>query len=151
MQYSKYYKTFNQVLHVRTIKDEYLIAMKLISFRSYKHDWSDVISILKENPSITFKTIKQAFIHLYGSLDKMSDDALDFITSELENPSDISELEKIEEESKTLLQNFDKEYSDVLDENNVSCILQNLKNRNKSANKNDNKDTKKMDLFGTLH
>lgn len=125
--------------------------MKLISFRSYKHDWSDVIGILKENPTITFKTIKQAFINLYGSLDKMSDDALDFITSALENPSDISELEKIEEENKSLLQNFEEEYSDVLNENNVNCVLQNLKNRSKAVNKSDNNSTKKMDLFGTLH
>lgn len=151
VQYSKYYKTFNQVLQVRTIKDEYLVAMKLISFRSYKHDWSDIIGILKENPAITFKMIKQAFINLYGSLDKMSDDALDFITSELENPSDISELEKIEEENKNLLQNFEKEYSDVLNENNVSYVLQNLKDRSKSSNNGSNKGTKKMDLFGTLH
>ena len=105
----------------------------------------------KENPAITFKMIKQAFINLYGSLDKMSDDALDFITSELENPSDISELEKIEEENKNLLQNFEKEYSDVLNENNVSYVLQNLKDRSKSANSGSNKGTKKMDLFGTLH
>lgn len=47
LQYSKYYKTFSQVLQVRTIKDEYLIAMKLMAFRSYKHDFSDIVGILK--------------------------------------------------------------------------------------------------------
>ena len=61
------------------------------------------------------------------------------------------DVEKIEEENKNLLQNFEKEYSDVLNENNVSYVLQNLKDRSKSANNGSNKGTKKMDLFGTLH
>ena len=138
VQYSKYYKTFNQVLRVRTVKDEYLIAMKLISFRSYKHDWSDIIGILKENP-----TIKKAFINLYGSLDKMSDDALNFISMELENPSNISELKEIEEENKALLQDFEKDYVNVLNENNVCDVLQSLKNKHKSTEEDSHNGTKK--------
>ena len=41
-----YYKTWSNVLTVRTVAAEYLIAMKLCSGRQYKSDLSDVIGIL---------------------------------------------------------------------------------------------------------
>lgn len=41
--YSKYYKTFSNVLTVRTVTAEYLVAMKLKSGRKYKNDLSDVV------------------------------------------------------------------------------------------------------------
>ena len=47
-QYSVYYKTFSNVLTVRTISGEYLVAMKLMSGRQYKNDISDIIGILHE-------------------------------------------------------------------------------------------------------
>ena len=49
VQYSKFYKKFCGCLTVRTITDEYLLAMKLCSARNYKKDLSDIIGILKEN------------------------------------------------------------------------------------------------------
>jgi len=45
---SVYYKTFSNVLEIRTITSEFLIAMKLMSGRKYKNDLSDVIGILRE-------------------------------------------------------------------------------------------------------
>lgn len=48
-QYSTYYKTYSNVLAVRTVTAEYLIAMKLRSGRKYKHDLSDIIGILAEH------------------------------------------------------------------------------------------------------
>ena len=43
MQYSSFYKSYlGDTLIVRTIKDEYLIAMKVISARKYKNDYSDI-------------------------------------------------------------------------------------------------------------
>ena len=41
-QVSVYYKTFSNILTVRTVAAEYLIAMKLISGRQYKNDLSDI-------------------------------------------------------------------------------------------------------------
>ena len=52
-QYSSYYKTFSNVLAIRTVTAEYLIAMKLRSVRKYKHDLSDVLGILAEHEKIT--------------------------------------------------------------------------------------------------
>ena len=43
IQYSSFYKSYiNDTLIVRTIKDEYLIAMKIVSARKYKNDYSDI-------------------------------------------------------------------------------------------------------------
>ena len=64
--YSKPYKTFNQVLSIRTVKDEYLIAMKLMSGRLYKNDFSDICGILNENQNLDEKSVLQAFQNLYG-------------------------------------------------------------------------------------
>ena len=67
---SKYYKTFANLLEVRIIPDEYLIAMKLISGREYKHDLSDVVGIITErkesNSEISKDMIDSAINYLYG-------------------------------------------------------------------------------------
>jgi len=46
---SVFYKTFSNILNVRMITAEYLIAMKLMSGRQYKNDLSDVAGILWEH------------------------------------------------------------------------------------------------------
>ena len=73
IQYSKYYRTYNQVLTVRTIDAEYLIAMKLASFREYKNDRSDVAGILssEKGKEINFDRITQAVDKLYGGWENM--------------------------------------------------------------------------------
>ena len=48
IQYSKYYKTFSNVLKIRTVSAEYLVVMKLMAGRQYKNDLSDVVGILIE-------------------------------------------------------------------------------------------------------
>lgn len=75
VQYSQYYKTYNGVLVVRTIKDEYLIAMKLVAGRNHKHDYSDIYGILKANNGIDLNKINKAVIDLYGSLDLVDEEA----------------------------------------------------------------------------
>ena len=46
VQYSRYYKTFSNILQIRTISAEYLVAMKLMSYREYKNDKSDIVGVL---------------------------------------------------------------------------------------------------------
>ena len=77
--YSKFYKTYNQILTVRLIVDEYLIAMKLKSFRDYKRDQSDIVGIINENKEITIDSIKNAVIDLYGNESAISKDGWEFI------------------------------------------------------------------------
>ena len=49
VRFSEYYRTYSNVLTVRTVAAEYLIAMKLRSGRQYKSDLSDVLGILAEH------------------------------------------------------------------------------------------------------
>ena len=43
VEHSVYYRTFSNVLQIRTVSAEHLIAMKLRSGRQYKNDLSDVV------------------------------------------------------------------------------------------------------------
>lgn len=48
-EFSVRYRQFANVLNVRTVSAEYLVAMKLCSGRKYKKDLSDIIGILYEH------------------------------------------------------------------------------------------------------
>lgn len=65
-EHSKYYKTFANILQIRTVSDEYLVAMKLMAGRQYKNDLSDIVGILIEqeerNESLSFKIIQKAIV-----------------------------------------------------------------------------------------
>lgn len=132
--YSKHYKTFNQVLDVRTVDSEYLIAMKLKSGRKYKNDLSDIIGIFAEHKkrgdNISYDRINAAVINLYGSWDDFSVDSLAFIKNALAN----GDYEKIyisvrenERETKDTLVEFQEQYPDRLKESNVEDVLNSLK------------------------
>lgn len=51
-QYSNHYHTYSNVLNIRTISAEYLVAMKLMSGRRYKKELSDIIGILHEQEKV---------------------------------------------------------------------------------------------------
>ena len=105
IQYSTYYKSYaNGSLIIRTIKDEYLIAMKMMAARKYKHDYSDIFGIIKENPSLSFEKVIKAVENLYGDASKISSEMTTFVKSLFE-PNSISyaELEKGEKETEAIL------------------------------------------------
>ena len=80
VQHSCFYKSYsNGTLVVRTIKDEYLVAMKMVAARKYKHDYSDVFGIIKENKSVSFDKIETAIKELYGEVNVVSDDMMTFV------------------------------------------------------------------------
>ena len=80
VQHSCFYKSYsNGTLVVRTIKDEYLVAMKMVAARKYKHDYSDVFGIIKENKSVSFDKIETAIKELYGEVNVVSDDMMAFV------------------------------------------------------------------------
>ena len=86
-EYSKYYRTFSNIVEFRTISEEYLIAMKLMSARPYKHDLSDVAGIVAEhekngNP-LTMEKILKAVEELYDTTDFLSEDAKNFLNKYL--------------------------------------------------------------------
>lgn len=138
IQFSVPYKTFNRVLDVRTVKAEYLVAMKLRSGRKYKNDLSDIIGILaeheKQGSPITIEMVNKAVVDLYGGWEDFPPDSKSFIEDAMVNGNfdEIYTSVKTEEiESKDLLQEFEKDYPKVAKESNVNDIIANLKNRKK--------------------
>lgn len=139
-QYSVYYKTFSNILTVRTITAEYLIAMKLCSGRKYKNDLSDILGILAEhekqgNP-ITLKQIDTAVQNLYGSWECIPDDSQIYIKNVLQNGNyehfyhQVSEEEQL---AKNILIDFELQYPRTLNTDNINNILKNLKARRNTS------------------
>ena len=133
VNYSKYYRTFSNVLTVRTITREYLVAMKLMAYRQYKHDISDIVGILREqqnsgNP-LTFERIDKAVTDLYDSWENLPENAKSLIESILAN-EDMDALYRAyadeEAAAKDALITFEDKYPDVLKEDNLADILRRL-------------------------
>lgn len=133
-QFSVYYKTFSNVLQVRTVSAEYLIAMKLRSGRKYKNDLSDIIGILAEHESrgnpISKDKIDLAVCSLYGSWEGFPEDSISFINDALEKGSYEAVYAAVREEeknSKDMLVQFGEKYPGVTTQSNVNEILASLK------------------------
>lgn len=133
VNYSKYYRTFSNVLTVRTITGEYLVAMKLMAYRQYKHDISDIVGILREQRSngdpLTFDRIDKAVKDLYDSWENLPEGAKNMIENILSNEDmDALYAAYADEEAaaKDALITFDGKYPDVLKEDNLEDILSHL-------------------------
>lgn len=133
VNYSKYYRAFSNVLTVRTITGEYLVAMKLMAYRQYKHDISDIVGILREQQNsgdpLTLERIDKAVTDLYDSWENLPENAQSMIESILAS-EDMDALYKAyaneEAAAKDALITFDDKYSDVLKEDNLADILSHL-------------------------
>ena len=130
---SKYYRQFSNVLTVRTVDGEYLIAMKLMSGRVYKYDLSDIVGILSEHKKrgapITKEHILKAAEHLYSKpLPKKSMDFLDsIINSDYEQV--YNDLRKQETENKEILLEVQDDYPGLINKDNISDIIEKAKNK----------------------
>ena len=107
LEHAEFYKEFLGLIEVRTIKDEYLIAMKLKASRDYKYDISDVIGILggcqKQGKHMSRALIEKAVIDLYGSVDEVKKEDWDRLDSIMKNGDYdglIIEFRKLEKERK---------------------------------------------------
>ena len=133
VNHSKYYRTFSNVLAVRTITGEYLVAMKLMAYRQYKHDISDIVGILREQQNsgdpLTFERIDKAVNDLYDSWENLPKNAKNMIESILAN-EDMDALYEAyaneEAAAKDALITFEDKYPDVLKEDNLADILNHL-------------------------
>ena len=139
LQYSDYYRTFSNVVRVRTVNAEYLVAMKLISGRQYKNDLSDVIGILAEHQErgtpLTLGKIHQAVVDLYGAWEALPATSQSFIRSAMEHP-DLREvyarIRQNEVEAKATLISFEQKYPGVTTMENVNTILSSLRTKEQS-------------------
>lgn len=133
---SEYYHTYSNILEIRTINAEYLIAMKLRSGRKYKRDLSDIVGILaeheKSNKPITLDMIDLAVKKMYGGWDDFQPDSKSFIQNivNMGNYESIyNEIRNSENEVKDILVDFDKKYAGVMKEENIDGILSKLKDQ----------------------
>lgn len=136
VQYSTYYKTYSNILEIRTIGAEYLVAMKLMAGRKYKHDLSDVIGILYEhqqhNNPLSLEMIKAAITNLYGTYNAIPNDSQLFIERLFTEPHlDLlyNKIQFEEQESKELLLAFQADYPGVTTKDNINEILQAAKRK----------------------
>lgn len=141
-QYSVYYKTYFNVLTIRTISAEYLIAMKLRSGRQYKNDYSDILGILAEHEkagnAITKSRIRKAVKNLYGEWETLPESSRIFIENVMRTGQFEMMYEEIianEKQAKQILISFENDYPGVTNKDNVNRILENLRLRKKKAEK----------------
>lgn len=136
VEHSKFYKTFSNILQVRTVSAEYLVAMKLMAGRQYKNDLSDIVGILIEQEergdALTFDKIKKAVIDLYDSYDKIPDNSRTFIESICEK-EDLrgfyQQCKQLELENRDVLIDFQNDYPGVLNGDNLADILKAAKEK----------------------
>lgn len=133
-EHSHHYRTFSNVLAVRIVESEYLLATKLKSARPYKHDFSDIVGIITEeraaNPNFTKELVINAYYEMYGGdaeLDKTAEMYMDEAFQTEETEKLIQQIRESEQKSNSLLQDFQREYPDVLQEDNIHNILDLLK------------------------
>ncbi len=139
-QFSEFYRTYSNVLTIRTIASEYLIAMKLRSGRQYKSDLSDVLGILAEHEKngtpITLEQIQKAVSNLYGDFNVLPESSQNFITNVFRD-GNFSEMyaQTIigEKETRTLLVEFEQEHPGLTQEGNVNQLAEELQKKSSRA------------------
>lgn len=133
IELSQYYRTFSNIVTVRTVTAEYLVAMKLKAGRQYKNDISDIAGIIQEQKSLgrplTYEDIDSAVVKLYSSWDGISQLAIDDLNSILssDNLSDLySSIREKEIKAKDLLAEFDESHPKQLTQGNLDSVLKSL-------------------------
>ncbi len=139
-EFSVYYRTYSNVLTVRTISGEYLIAMKLRSGRQYKNDLSDVLGILAEHERagkpIRMEQIQKAVCDLYGDWSELPEIAREFIEDSMKSGNFEELYHKVaadEHSTKGALIEFEQKYPGVTTGENANDIINNLRKRRKQA------------------
>jgi hypothetical protein len=130
VQYSEYYRTFSGVLQIRTIRAEYLVAMKLVSGRQYKKDLSDIAGIVYEQQMagkpLSYEMIDKAICDLYGNWDNIEDYSRVLLQKILacdDLQALFIELSEDEKAAKEALAEMINKYPTVVKQDNVSDVI----------------------------
>jgi len=142
IEHSKYYKTFSNIVSVRTVSEEYLVAMKLMAGRQYKNDLSDVIGIIieqqKKNMPLNLTSIKTAVEELYGSYDAIPNHSREFVEAAFMS-SNLDEFytncRNDEIDNKNALLEFKEDYPDAISEDKLETILKLARSKKESGKK----------------
>lgn len=141
VEVSVYYKTFSNILQIRTISGEYLLAMKLMAGRVYKHDISDIVGILWEsqqnNNPISRESINMAIETLYGSWDSVPEISKKLLDAAFESgdyKSLYEQYQESEKQSKEILVDYDKKFPGTLKGEDINTIIENSKKKQQKNN-----------------
>ena len=116
---AKSYRTFSNILHVRTVAAEYLIAMKLMSGRRYKYDLSDVVGIIwehdKKGEPIGKESVYAAVKTLYNeqSLPANSIQFLENVLNSEDYSTTYKKVRESEKQGKEIVLEFIEKYPDA--------------------------------------
>lgn len=140
---SQHYKTFSNIIDIRTVSAEYLISMKLMSGRTYKNDFSDIIGIISESrrnqTPISLKEVNNAFKDLYGSCDLMPQKSKEFL-QDVYKSNDLSklfnEIINQEKDEADIILKFQEKYPNVINEKNIDEILAKIRPRLEATDEN---------------
>jgi len=142
LEVSVYYKTFSNILQIRTVAAEYLVAMKLMSGRRYKNDISDIYGILwehqKSGTSISKKAIEQAVIKLYGGLEILPEISVGLLEKAFEDgdyENLYSRSREDEKESKKLLVEFEEQSPNSLKTEAIDAVIEQMKRKRSTVPK----------------
>lgn len=136
VQYSRYYRTYSNIMTIRTVTGEYLVAMKLRSGRQYKFDLSDIIGILweheKNRDPLSLERIKKAVEDLYGSYDVLSENMKQFVEKAVRDgkyKETYARVRRAEAENKENLLEYQEEKPGVINDDNVNDIIAALRRK----------------------
>ena len=139
VQYSRYYRTYSNIMTVRTVTGEYLVAMKLRSGRQYKFDLSDIIGILweqeKNGDPLSMERIKKAVEDLYGSYDVLSENMKQFVEKAVRDgkyKETYARVRRAEVENKENLLEYQEGKPGVINSDNVNDIIAALRRKKES-------------------
>lgn len=136
VQYSRYYRTYSNIMTIRTVTSEYLVAMKLRSGRQYKFDLSDIIGILweqeKKGDPLSLERIKTAVEDLYGSYDVLSEDMKQFVEKAIidgKYEETFSRVRRAEAENKENLLEYQEQKPGTINGDNINDIIAALRRK----------------------
>ena len=139
VQYSRYYRTYSNIMTVRTVTGEYLVAMKLRSGRQYKFDLSDIIGILweqeKNGDPLSMERIKKAVEDLYGSYNVLSENMKQFVEKAVRDEKykeTYARVRRAEVENKENLLEYQEGKPGVINSDNVNDIIAALRRKKES-------------------
>jgi len=139
VEVSVYYRSFSNILTIRTITAEYLVAMKAMSGRQYKYDLSDIVGILWEheksgNP-ITREAVNRAIVKLYGDkpIPEISLQLLNDVYKHGDYKSFYTNIREKEKEAKSILIEFDRDNPGELKGESISQIIEIIRQRKEMA------------------
>ena len=133
VEVSVYYKRFSNIMTVRTVAAEYLIAMKAMSGRQYKYDLSDIVGILWEheksgNP-ITKEAVNDAIAKLYAEkqIPEVSAKLINDVFRHGNYEQFYADVRKSETDAKELLLEFDKNNPGELRGESINSVLEKMR------------------------